>query len=279
MTEKEIRAQLVATAIQYLNCNEFDGTHKQIIDIYNNHKPLPRGYAVQYTDPWCATFVSTIAIILNFTDIMPVECGCGQMIQLYQKLDSWIENDAYLPQSGDVIFYDWEDDGKSDCIGYPDHVGLVTEVTGANIKVIEGNKSNAVGYRNLAVDGIYIRGYGVPKYSIKINDNGNGNISNKDNRTVYIVREGDTLSMIAEKYQMDYQRLASYNGISNPDFIKVGDLIQIPSDAGMITYTVKKGDTLFKIASHFKTSVDVLADLNHIKNKDLIIEGQKIIIC
>lgn len=78
---------------------------------------------------------------------------------------------------------------------------------------------------------------------------------------------------------MNYQRLASCNGISNPDFIKVGDLIQIPSDAGMITYTVKKGDTLFKIASQFKTSVDVLADLNHIKNKNFIIEGQEIIIC
>lgn len=277
MTENEIRTKVVDTAAKYLNCNEFDGTHRQIIDIYNNHKPLPRGYAVQYTDPWCATFVSAVAIILGLTDIMPIECGCGQMIQLYQNIGSWIEDDTYVAQSGDVIFYDWEDDGKGDCIGYPDHVGLVTEVVGANIKVIEGNKSNAVGYRNLVVDGIYIRGYGIPKYCSKINDI--GDVSNNEKCFVYTVLEGDTLSMIAEKYQTDYQRLASYNGIINPDVIKVGDLIRIPSGAGSVTYIVKKGDTLFKIASQFKTSVDVLVNLNQIKNKDLIIEGQEIKIC
>ena len=277
MIEKEIRVQVVNTAIQYLNCNEFDGTHKQIIDIYNNHKPLPRGYAVQYTDPWCATFVSAVAIILKLTDIMPIECGCGQMIQLYQNIGSWIEDDAYIPQSGDVIFYDWEDNGIGDCMGYPDHVGIVIEVTGTNIKAIEGNNSNAVCYRNLAVDAIYIRGYGIPNYCSKINDISGA--YNNDSSLVYIVREGDTLIKIAEEYQMDYQKLASYNGIINPDFIKVGDRLQIPSNARKVTYTVKKGDTLFKIASQFNTSVDILVSLNQIRNKDLIIEGQEIKIC
>lgn len=274
MTEKEIRTQVVGTATKYLNCNEFDGTHRQIIDIYNNHNPLPRGYAVQYTAPWCATFVSAISIILDYTDIMPIECGCGQMIQLYQNIGSWIEDDTYVPQSGDVIFYDWGDDGKGDCIGYPDHVGLVAEVIGANIKVIEGNNSNAVSYRNLTVDGVYIRGYGIPKYYSKIN--GLGDVSNNESNLVYAVHEGDTLSMIAEKYQTDYQKLASYNGIMNPDFIKAGDFIRIPSSTEAVTYTVKKGDTLFKIALQFNTSVDALANLNQIKNKDLIIEGQKL---
>ena len=53
---------IVAQAQTWLGCKESDGSHKKIIDVYNSHKPLARGYAVKYTDAWCATFVSACAI-------------------------------------------------------------------------------------------------------------------------------------------------------------------------------------------------------------------------
>lgn len=59
---------------------ESDDNHKEIIDMYNSHKPLARGYAVTYTDAWCATFVSAVAIKCSLTDILPIECGCGQVM-------------------------------------------------------------------------------------------------------------------------------------------------------------------------------------------------------
>lgn len=158
------RQKLVSTAAAYIGCKEADGSHRQIIDIYNGHKPLARGYTVKYTDAWCATFVSAMAIKCGLTDIIPTECGCGQMIQLFQKLGTWQENDAHVPQPGDVIFYDWDDSGVGDNTGWPDHVGIVESVTGSDIKVIEGNMSDAVGRRTLKVNGRYIRGYGVPAY-------------------------------------------------------------------------------------------------------------------
>ena len=158
------RQKLVSTAAAYIGCKEADGSHRQIIDIYNGHKPLARGYTVKYTDAWCATFVSAMAIKCGLTDIIPTECGCGQMIQLFQKLGAWQENDAHVPQPGDVIFYDWDDSGVGDNTGWPDHVGIVESVTGSDIKVIEGNMSDAVGRRTLKVNGRYIRGYGVPAY-------------------------------------------------------------------------------------------------------------------
>ena len=105
------RQNFVNTAASFIGCKEADGSHRQIIDIYNAHKPLARGYAVKYTDAWCATFVSAMAIKCGLTDIIPTECGCGQMIRLFQKLGEWQENDAYTPQPGDVIFYDWQDSG------------------------------------------------------------------------------------------------------------------------------------------------------------------------
>lgn len=163
--EKQNRANIVAIAQGFFGCKESDGSHKQIINIYNAHKPLARGYPMKYTDAWCACFVSTVSIQAGTTAIMPTECGCGKMIELYQRLGRWKEDDAYTPEPGDVVFYDWQDSGSGDNTGAPDHVGIVVSVTGNTIKVIEGNMNNAVGYRSLTVNGRYIRGYGLPDYA------------------------------------------------------------------------------------------------------------------
>lgn len=138
--------------------------HKKIIDVYNAHKPLARGYKVKYTDSWCATFVSACAIKVGYTDIIPLECSCNQMINGFKKIGRWCEDDAHLPSPGDVIFYDWQDKGVGDNKGSSDHVGIVEKVEGNTITVIEGNKNDAVGRRKLQVNGRYIRGYGLPKY-------------------------------------------------------------------------------------------------------------------
>lgn len=158
------RNAVIKQAQAWIGCKESDGSHKKIIDVYNAHSPLARGYKVKYTDAWCATFVSAVAIKCGCTAIIPTECSCNQMIALFQKMGAWQENDAYRPAAGDVIFYDWQDGGTGDNRGSSDHVGIVEKVSGNTITVIEGNKSNAVGRRTLQVNGRYIRGYGIPKY-------------------------------------------------------------------------------------------------------------------
>lgn len=163
------REQIVKQAQAWVGRNEKNGTHKFIIDTYNAHKPLARGYKVKYSDEWCATFVSAVSIACGATGIMPTECGCGKMIELYKKLNSWVENDAYKPAPGDVIFYDWQDSGKGDNTGSTEHTGIVEQVSGNTITIIEGNKGEAVARRVINVDGRYIRGYGVPKYAAAAN--------------------------------------------------------------------------------------------------------------
>lgn len=172
MTSLELRKKLVATATAYLGCKESDGGHRKIIDIYNAHKPLAVGYAVKYTDAWCSTFVSAMSILCGLTAILPTECGCGRHIDLFKKLDSWVEDDTYVPTLGDVVFYNWDDSGYGDCMEGASHVGIVTACDGKTITVIEGNIGHAVGYRTIAVNGRYIRGFGVPKYE-KIAQEGN----------------------------------------------------------------------------------------------------------
>jgi hypothetical protein len=161
---KRYASKVVKQAQSWIGKKEADGTHKTIIDLYNSHRPLSRGYKVKYTDSWCATFVSAVAIRLGYTDIIPTECSCQRMVDLFKNADTWSENDARTPKPGDIIFYDWDDSGKGDNNGWSDHVGIVEKVAGGKITVIEGNYSDAVKRRILAVNGKYIRGYGIPRY-------------------------------------------------------------------------------------------------------------------
>ena len=167
MTENEIRNNVISIAKKYIGYKESDGSHKKIIDGYNSKKPLPRNYKVTYKDSWCATFVSFVGIKSGLSDIILKECSCGEMIKLYKKENRWIEDDSYVPNIADIIMYDWDDNGKGDCVGYPEHVGIVVSVNGDTIKVIEGNKNDSVSYRTLKINGKYIRGYCIPDYKSK----------------------------------------------------------------------------------------------------------------
>lgn len=166
MTENNLRELLVATARAYMGANSYNGQKQQIIDIYNKNRPLPRGYKVQYTDAWCATFVSAMGYIAGFSRIVFPECSCPEMVSKYMFANCWEERDDYIPKPGDIIFYDWDDSGHGDCTGIPDHVGIVEACNGYNITVIEGNKGDTVGRRNLLVNSRYVRGYGVPNYAL-----------------------------------------------------------------------------------------------------------------
>ena len=159
---------IVELAQSWIGMNESTGTHKYIIDIYNSHSPLARGYKVKYTDEWCATTISALAIKLGYTDIIPTECSCQKMIELFKNLGSWVENENRTPKMGDIIFYDWQDSGSGDNTGWSDHVGIVESVSGSTITVIEGNNACSVRRRQIAVNGKYIRGYGVPKYDAEV---------------------------------------------------------------------------------------------------------------
>ena len=165
MTQQELRARVCDQARAWVGRSETDGTHREIIDVYNSIVPLPRGYRMQYNDPWCAGFVSAVARALGLTDWIFPECGCGPMIELYKKAGRWMEDDDWLPEPADVIFYDWQDSGAGDDLGQPDHVGIVLEGIGERITVIEGNCDDRVTIREIRRNGRYIRGYGLPDYT------------------------------------------------------------------------------------------------------------------
>lgn len=166
------RQAMIAKMQSWIGKNEVDGSFREIIDIYNSHTPRARGYKLQYSDEWCAGTVSAAAIATGNTNAVPLEVSCHYMIEGAKAKGIWVENDSYVPQGGDIILYDWQDSGIGDNTGNPDHVGVVEYTSGGIIHVIEGNNGEKVARRELSVNGRYIRGFIVPKYSDNVAPSG-----------------------------------------------------------------------------------------------------------
>lgn len=194
-TEQELRQSVVNVMRGWLGYSEKNGKFRSIIDLYNTQRPLPRGYKVQYTDEWCAATVTAAGMKAGLSDIILGECSCSRMIALYQAAGRWMENDAYRPQPGDIIMYDWDDTGAGENKGAPEHVGIVEKVEGSTLTIIEGNKGQAVATRTMAVNGRYIRGYCLPDYAGKAE-------SEDDDMTYY-----KTINDVPNDYRPSVQKL------------------------------------------------------------------------
>lgn len=161
------RQKVVDLINSWIGKKESDGSYKSIIDIYNTQKSFPRGTKMQYGWAWCACTWSALAVKLGYTAIMPVEISCYYLVEQAKKMGIWVENDGYVPKPGDAVLYDWQDSGSGDNTGSPDHVGTVTEVyqSSGYFVVVEGNYSNSVKKRTVAINGKLIRGFIAPKYT------------------------------------------------------------------------------------------------------------------
>lgn len=166
MNEQQLRQKVADTISAWVGSTRGSAGHKEILQIYNAHTPLARGYKVQQGDAYCATTVSATWIKCGIADYTGTECGVGQFVEIAKAKGIWVENDAYTPKIGDAVCYDWQDSGAGDNLGWPDHIGIVTAVTGSTFTVTEGNISGGtVGKRTMMVNGRYIRGYICPKYA------------------------------------------------------------------------------------------------------------------
>lgn len=128
----------------FYGCQTGDGRQKMIVQLYNQISPLPRGYRLKATDPWCAAFVSAAAYVIGVQpEIIRPECGAHEMWMKYpQDLRTRGCADA---KRGDLIFYDWNQDGRID------HVGVVIERLEDCLQVLEGNFSGKCDIRHITV--------------------------------------------------------------------------------------------------------------------------------
>lgn len=99
------------------------------------------------------------------------------------------------------------------------------------------------------------------------------------NTIEYVVKRGDSLYSIANRYNTSVNQIMNLNNLSSIN-LSIGQLLKIPSsNSGTTTqtYTVKKGDSLYAIAKKFNTTVDSIKRKNNLTSNNLAI-GQKLII-
>lgn len=165
-------SQIIGIMSNWVGKSRANGTHKDIIDLYNSYTPRARGYKVTYSDAYCDTTVSAAFIKAGNVNIIGgTECGVQNHIALFKKAGIWEEDGKITPKPGYIICYNW-DDGTQPNDGYADHIGIVESVKNGKITCIEGNMSGGVvGRRTINVGWGYIRGYAKPKYSAESSSN------------------------------------------------------------------------------------------------------------
>ena len=182
-----------------------------------------------------------VNIAKTFCEILE---NAGYYVMIYANL-SYLNNklNSNILNKYDKWLAEWKDKPT-----YDKPYGIWQYTSKGSIPGINGNVDLNIAYKD------------YPRIIKENNLNNNNNDSNIIN---YVVKKGDTLISIANKYDTDYRILAKDNNIANPNKIYPGDIIKIKKDnIKPATYIVKKGDTLISIANKYNISWKLLYENN-----------------
>lgn len=230
------------------------------INIIKNYKPLyPVAIDVE------SSSVTEDVRADDLVDIVKTFCqmveDAGYYVSIYANL-SYLDGKL---NSSELNDYDKWLAQWSNAPTYTKPFGMWQYSSKGSMPGIDGNVDLDIAYKDYPS---IIKANNLNNY--KENGSDNDDTSNENNSEFinYVVKKGDTLSEIASKYNTTYQKLASYNNISDPNKIYTGQIIKIPGSSSInpTTYVVKKGDTLSGIASKYKTTWQKLYE----KNKNVI---------
>ncbi len=108
---------------------------------------------------WCACFASWCADQCGYLEsgIIPKFSLCSDGVDWFKGRGQW-QDKNYEPQAGDLIFFDWGNDGSID------HVGIVEKCENGTVYTVEGNSGDACKQQSYPVESDSIYGYGCPAY-------------------------------------------------------------------------------------------------------------------
>ena len=116
-------------------------------------------YGFDSREEWCACFVSWCAEQCGYLEsgVIPKFSLCSDGVDWF-NVRGQFQDASYVPMAGDIIFFDWENDGIID------HVGIVESVTNGVVNTVEGNSGDVCARRSYSMGSEFIYGYGVPLY-------------------------------------------------------------------------------------------------------------------
>lgn len=143
---------MVELANLFLKCEK--RVIENLINYYNNNcfelvKP-ERRYKMKVGDNWCAMFTSVIAHIANLSDF-PYEVSVYEQVKIAESRGIFSRSIKNISVN-DLIIYDWSSNG------FPNHVGIVSEIKDGFLTVVEGNKGGSVNKRVVRNDSSSIYG-------------------------------------------------------------------------------------------------------------------------
>ena len=181
----------------------------------------------------------TVNELKNANNLTSNSLSIGQLLYIPKNEIKVEESEIYIVKSGDTLY---------------------SIARKYNLSVDELKKLNNLNSNSLSIG-----------QKLKISTTSN------DTETTYTVVKGDTLYGIANKFGVNVNTLKDINNLSN-NTISIGQILKIPGKTSdKLTYTVKKGDTLYSIARTYNTSVNDIKSLNNLTSNTLSI-GQTLIL-
>ena len=125
----------------------------------NGGDPYWSWYGFSSRVEWCACFVSWCADQCGYIEsgVIPKFSLCSSGMEWFESRGQFMDG-SYVPTSGDLIFFDWGNDGNID------HVGIVESVVDGTVYTVEGNSGDKVVRRDYPIGYEQIEGYGVACY-------------------------------------------------------------------------------------------------------------------
>lgn len=114
---------------------------------------------------------------------------------------------------------------------------------------------------------------------------------NEPQRLSHVVQSGESLWVISRRYGVSIDQLARWNAVNANDTLRVGEQLTVWSTSGsptqntpaalalgvqQVSYTVRQGDSLYRIAERFSVSVADLRRWNALDNSNLLQPGQRL---
>lgn len=170
-----------------------------------------------------------------------------------------------------IAYYNNSDDLKNVSSSWNTYIGIQYTSRG-RVAGINGNVDRDRFSKEIFLEDVY------PSES----SSGSGDGNNKEIIN-YIVKKGDTLSAIALKYGTTVSEIARLNGIQNVNLIYPCQILEIimnsnTSSSQKINYTIKRGDTLWRISKNYGVSIQDIIKWNNIKNPNLIYAGNVLVL-
>ena len=209
---------------------------------------------------------TTVKRIMDLNYLKDTNLKVGEVIRIPETYTK--EEDMYLPnyinyvvKKGDTLYGIAKSNNISvDTLIKDNAITNNMVYPGQNLKIRIPNKST------IEIEECYGEDYTPPNDTTPV-------------LTTYTVEKGDSLYQIAKKFGTTTDAIINLNNLKN-NILTIGQKLKIPEsnqNNNKITYTVKKGDSLYQIAKKYNTTVDSIIKKNNLKNNNLNI-GQKLII-